>query len=156
MSELTLAAEPCERILRYEGAELVREHQAECGVHQEIMPLDIDWHLMKSLEAAGLWVTLALRRKGVLIGYSNWAVMRPVVYQTTLYASCQQLFLRASERRGWAGVKLIRGAETIFRALGVRVIDYHTFVASGLPDMSRLFKRLGYAPRAVVLSKGFA
>jgi len=147
--ELTLAIEPVAPSAFGGGFALAEDHWDECGLFKDHIPLDLDWDKIFKLEEMGMWKSMALRRNGVLLGYSNWIVGPTLHYRSTVFAQNDSIFLAAGAREGYAGIKLIRGAEEILRGLGVKRIDYHArpFMRVGKKDrpLSELFERLGYS-----------
>lgn len=112
------------------------------------MPLDLDWDKIYQLERVGVWKSIAMRRDGHLIGYSNWIVSPVLHYKSAVVAKNDSIFLAPDEREGYTGVRLIRGSEAILRGLGVKRIDYHArpfmLVGTKKRPLAELFEALGY------------
>lgn len=129
-------------------AALADAHWTECGVHKDAIPLDVDWDKIAAYETIGMWKSIVMRRDGRMIGYSNWVIGPPLHYRSTIFANNDSIYLDPSERNGWAGVRLIRGAEPILRGLGVRRIIYHArpfkLIGAHNRPLAELFVRLGY------------
>lgn len=137
--------------LRADGFDdLLVENFAETGMHDDVSPLAVNWPAYYGLERSGVLRSFALRRGGRLIGYTLFFLQPTLHSRRTVWAVNDLIWVRPDERRGRAGVTLIRRSEQLLREAGARVILY-----ASKPDLSnkhgydsvgRLFAKLGYGP----------
>lgn len=106
--------------------DLAALHWEEVAGDKDVIPLAPDWDRYRALEKSGVFKCLAARRDGILIGYSWWLVGPSLHYMTTKHAVNDLIFLDPDERRGLAGVRLIREGERALRDLGVVKVIYHS------------------------------
>lgn len=122
---------------------LLQRHWSEVALCDVYGPVDIDENAYRSAEAANmLRVYTARREDGILTGYAVYFVMPNFHYRTKLVAEADVFFLVPEERRGLAGLRLLRFADQELRKEGVNVIVQKVKVAH---DCGALFKRLGYS-----------
>jgi hypothetical protein len=145
---LTLGLETLDQ-LRADGFDdLLADNFAEVETHQDVSPLDVNWPAYYGLARSGILKCFALRRGGALVGYNLFFLQPTLHSRRTVWAVNDLVYLIPEERRGWAGVRLIRGTEQLLREAGAKVILY-----GSKPDLSskrhrdsvgKLFARLGY------------
>lgn len=142
--ELRFTVEPFGYV-REEIAGLMERHWREIG-GTDAQPLDVDWDRFEQLEAAGVLYTLCARdRGGQLAGYVVHIVAPALHYRSFLQAHDDAHYLAPEYRRGLAAVRMLKAAEDMLRAAGVKAVTYHTKLRAG-NDRGAVFKRLGYEP----------
>lgn len=143
---LTLAPETIDQLRASGFDDLLVAHYEE--VEDPHSPMAVNWPAYYGLERQGVLQVFALRRDGRLIGYSSWFVQPPLHHRGTLWAVCDAVYVDPDERRGWAGVKLIRGAEQMLREQGAKVVSYNVKPdldgKRGRDSVGHLLRRLGY------------
>lgn len=105
---------------------LLVEHWVEVAMDRDIIPLAVDWDRYRLFEKTEAFKTLAMRKDGVLVGYSAWFINPHLHYKTTLFALNDVIYLDPAYRRGLAGARLVREAENALAALGAVKAIYHT------------------------------
>lgn len=119
-------------------------------------PLAMDWATYELLEQAGLEVCIAMRRAAVLIGYAVFLLSPALHCRGRVHAASDAFYVLPAERRGYAGIRLIRAAEQALRAAGVYAVQctIATRVRSRRgTDLQPLFHRLGYAAAEIGMRK---
>lgn len=125
-SAYTLEWEPINKLMVEDNlSDLLFNHWVEVALDKDSIPLDPDWERVLELEKAGVFYAAAMRREGKLIGYNAFAVYPHVHYKSTLHAFNDVIYIDPAER-GFAGVRLVRGVESMLKDLGVRKVVYHT------------------------------
>jgi GNAT superfamily N-acetyltransferase len=119
------------------------QHWCEVALDQAAVPLDPDLERYQAYADAGHLFILSMRDAGKLVGYFVGIVSGHLHYKSTRMCFTDLFYLLPAYRKGLAGVRLFREAETALRARGVRRIQTATKLHAHL-DMSRLLERLGY------------
>jgi GNAT superfamily N-acetyltransferase len=119
------------------------KHYKEVALDQEYISLDPDLERYQAYADAGQLFILTMRDEGKLVGYFTAILGGHLHYKSTLMAFVDLYLVDKPYRKGLAGVRLFREAETALRALGVRRIQTATKLHAHL-DISRLLARLGY------------
>lgn len=146
---LSFQWEPLARVLNDGAADMAAANYREMEIHQDAVPLDIDWEHYLRLEQAGTYRVVAARRNGRLIGYNSFHLNRHARYRGTTFAVGDILYLLPAERRGMAGVRFIEATEALLKEAGVKKAEYgiklhHRIGASG-GTVGDLLVHLGYA-----------
>jgi GNAT superfamily N-acetyltransferase len=128
------------------------QHYKEVALDQAYISLDPDIERYESYAKAGHLFILSMRDAGKLVGYFVGIVSGHLHYKSTLMCFTDLFYVLPTYRKGLAGVRLFREAETALRALGVRRIQTATKLHAHL-DISRLLERLGYARAEVAYHK---
>lgn len=103
--------------------DLLQQHWQELATDKELMVLKPDWDRYAVLEQAGvLYVLTARTDDGELVGYHSFMVDHNLHYQDLLLAVSDVLFLRADQRQGRAGLRLIDLTEELSRNAGAVAI----------------------------------
>jgi len=104
-----------------DGQEIFKIHYDELALHKEAMPLGLDNDAYTDLERKGYLLVVAARRDGTLIGYWVGVVLshHPHNKNAGKVATTDMFVIKPAERRGGAGVKLLRAAESAMRNLGI-------------------------------------
>lgn len=119
------------------------KHWLEVALDQAAIPLDPDLERYQAYADAGQLFILTMRDEGKLVGYLTAILSGHLHYKSTLMAFVDLYLVDKPYRKGLAGVRLFREAETALRALGVRRIQTATKLHAHL-DVSRILARLGY------------
>ena len=146
---LTCQRETCAQIIE-DIKPLIVRHWREIALHQDEVPLDPDYAKYKKLEAAGALCIVSCRRDAALVGYSIFFLNRHIHYKGCFMASNDVLFLDAPERKGTAGLKLIRESERILEGLGVKRVIWHI---KPKHDFSPILRRFGYEQEEIIMGK---
>lgn len=129
---------------------MLQRHWDELALDKESVPLAPDWRRYDELEAQGMLSAIAVRERSRLVGYSLMVLTRGLHYSTCPEAQMDIFWLDPEIRGRWAGVRMFRAHEKELRRRGVKRVH----VGSKLHrDSSRLFRRLGYQPVELWLSK---
>lgn len=127
--------------IRDEMTALMAAHWAEVAHDRDTRELDPDWDAFAALEQAGQIYTLTVRSEGVLVGYLV-AIVRPHLHaRKTLTAYVDAVYLAPIARRGRAGDRVLRHADTALEALGAEFIYWHVKAER---DFGPLLDRIGY------------
>lgn len=137
---LTYARESL-RAIRDEMAALMAAHWAEVAHDRDTRALDPDWDTFFGMEAVGQLYTLTVRHDGALAGYLV-AILRPHLHaRKTITAYVDAVYLAPVARRGLAGMRFLRHADTALAALGAQFIYWHVKAER---DFGPLLDRIGY------------
>jgi GNAT superfamily N-acetyltransferase len=151
MEPLSMQVEPTVAILREaEATGMLQRHWEELALDKGRVPLQPDWRRYGEMEAQGMLSTVAVRQRSQLVGYSIMVVSTGLHYADCPEARMDIFWLMPEVRGGPGGLQMFRKHEKELRRRGVRRI----YVGSKLHrDSSPLFRRLGYQPVELWLSK---
>lgn len=116
-------------------------HWQEIALDHSVIPLAPDWQKYINLERSNQLHIVAARDNGVLVGYFFTIVLTHLHYCTTVMAWSDIMFLRPEYRRGFAGIRLVKEAEKMVRALGAKRLY---IMCKVYHDIEGLLARLGY------------
>lgn len=133
-----------------EASELLRLHWEEVAPYKDLLTLNPDMQMYRTLEEQGRIVVVTARRLGELIGYVVMMLHAHHHYSHVLTATEDIHFLHPDHRKGSLGLRLIAAAEAEMAARGVRVMTLRTKVTH---NHGLLFERLGYQPQDIVYTK---
>lgn len=139
---LAVEWEPVSRLLDDGAEDLIYRHWRETSIDHEDVPLDPDWSRVFSLERAGNLRVAALRRRGALIGYAVFTSAPHFHFRSSVYATCNAIYV-LPEHRGYAAGRLLLRTEALLRDLGVAKVVHQAPVLRG-KKMGALLARLGY------------
>ena len=136
---------------------LLEAHYREVGfVHRGRtvpIPLDVDVHGYRALEAAGILRGFTARRGGLLIGYAAFVVAQSNLHHRGLrYASLDVLSV-VPRYRGLTGSRLMEYAERELKAEGCQMV---TIAVPKVCDWTPLAERMGYEPVETYMQKWIA
>lgn len=126
-------------------------HWEEVENDQAVNPLSINWSAYRDLERTEVLRVYLLRRGKRLIGYSCWFLQPLLHHATTRWAVCDLLYVIPEERKGWAGVFLIRESVRRLKADGARIINVSVKPRSNLDSqrgrgtVGTLLEKLGFS-----------
>lgn len=125
------------------------EHYDEIAV-QKSMKMKPDEPAYRALDASGQLDVLVGRKDGQMVGYVLSVVRPHLHYADSLCGFEDGYFLTKPERRGMAGVRLIREWEASMRARGCQ---RWFIMTKPFLDMGPVLKRLGYSLTDYVYAK---
>lgn len=134
---LTFQRESIDKLLSEGAEDLFIQNWEQIALDRDKVLFVPDWDVYRKLEKKKQMVICTIRRGGRLVGYASFWLVTPARYSTTLHAQNDVIYVDPSER-GFAGVVLVRKAEKVLRALGVKKLSYHT----------KLHVPLGHATKA--------
>ena len=140
---LTYQWEPFSAVVQ-EVLPLLREHWHEIGLDHDKCPLDPNWQACMAYEQSGQLHVFTARSEGALVGYNAFIVHGRLHYQSTKFALNDVIWLHPLHREGFAGVRLIKGAEPHLRSLGAKFIEYGPKLHFRDGHFQKLLTRLGY------------
>lgn len=105
--------------------DIAREHWHEVGLNKDRIPFDPNYLRFMEMEDKGLFKIMAARRGGTLVGYNGFFTMPHLHYWSSFHALNDVIYVDPDER-GWTGIRLIREAEKLLLAMGVKKIMYHS------------------------------
>ena len=114
---------------------------AEVESDTDLIPYNPDWDRAFALERQGILKVLSARIGGKLIGLNSFMVMDYFHSKGVLHAFNDLIYVTPTHR-GTAGVRLIRAAEPMLKALGVVRVFYAW--KPRRPEVGALLEKLGY------------
>lgn len=118
-----------------ESAELLIEHREELATDKAIMVLKPDFERYLALEDAGVLMVIAAYRGPRMVGYSVNLVTNNLHYADLVMCQNDVLFLTKSERKGTAGLRLIRETQRRGKAAGAKVMLWHAKPGTNLDKL---------------------
>jgi len=118
---------------------------------QALPPMDVDYQKYVKIEGLGLLRTFTVRWQGELAGAMVVFVAPNLHHKSSLWATCDAIWIRPDMRRPLMGMRLIRFAEGMLRAEGVNVIRMSSKLKR--PELGRLLTFLQYHPVEVQYQK---
>lgn len=118
-------------------------HYHELALNQDKVPLSPQFNKYIEMENRGELLFVALREKGILVGYFIGFVAPALHYSTCLTCQMDIFYVLPSHRGSGTGVQLFKFVEDQLKKRGVQRL----YVGSKLhKDASWLFESLGYTP----------
>ena len=118
-SDLKYQKESCNGSIIEELKTLIGAHRDEVSMFSEkIAPLDPDWDMYLMLEEKKALFTYTARNNGKLVGYYISFIVNHIHYKQTKVADCDIMYIMPEHRKGFAGFKLVRGAEKELEEIG--------------------------------------
>lgn len=151
MQHLSMQVENAVDILREAAATgMLQQHWEELALDKGEVPLAPDWDRYQLMDAHGMLSAIAVRERSRLVGYSIMVLTHGLHYRDCSEARMDIFWLDPEVRGRMGGVRMFRAHERELRRRGVKRI----YVGSKLHrDSSVLFRRLGYRPVEVWMSK---
>ena len=146
---LAFGWEPVARLLDEPNlGEMLRAHWEELSAHKEELPLDPDFERLIVYNDAGLYRVWTARDGDTLAGYIAFYVFSPPHHKSAVIAVDDGYYLAPAYRRGWAGVRMWRGALDALAQLGVvGCIGHHKLhFQERRGGIGAIFRRLGFEP----------
>lgn len=147
---ITLSVERMDSSLMDEMAGLWIDHWKEVSHYPDkiVLAVDREWYSVQ--QDHGLYLLIAAREEGKLVGYAGFTLMAHPHYVNNIFSNMDVAFLDKEHRKGTVGIKMFKKAEEELKELGVDVIFLRTKVHYNLGP---IFERLGYTQAEVAYSK---
>lgn len=137
-------------LVREEMQALLLAHWHEIALNKDVVPLDPNWGLYDTLEAAAVLHLTTARLDGALVGYAAYVIGPNLHYRSLIVAESDVFYISPAHRRGMTGARLIQAAERHLIAVGVNKIVHRVKLHK---DVGALFERLGHVPIERVYAK---
>jgi GNAT superfamily N-acetyltransferase len=108
--------------MKAEAEPIFKVHYDELALHKAVMPMGFDHDFYFNLESNNFLLVVTARRDGRLVGYYVGIVIshHPHNKEGGKVSTTDMFYLLPEERKGGAGVKLLRFAENELRREGVK------------------------------------
>lgn len=138
--------------LERDGSEIFKVHYGELALHKQAMPMGLDNTIYLEFERLGLLLVLTARRDGKLVGYFVAITIHhhPHNKDGGKVSTCDMFYILPEHRRGGAGAKLLKAAESELRARGVKKASISTKLHF---ENGALLDALGWEPTDIVRQK---
>ena len=127
--------------IRHEIQPLLGAHWDEIACKTICGPLDVNEDVYRLLEQSGALHITTAREQGRLVGYAAYIVGANAHYKTRIMAEADVFYMHPSQRRGTAGIRLLKAAEAALHARGAHIIVNKVKVSH---DVGPIFARMGY------------
>jgi len=118
---------------------------------QSLPPMEVDYDNYVRLEGLGVLRTFTVRWQGELVGAMVFFVAPNMHHRSSLWATCDVVWIRPDMRKPMVGMRLVRYAEITFEHDGVNVLRMGTKIKH--PALGRLLEYLGWTPVEVSWQK---
>jgi hypothetical protein len=135
--------------LRRDCQILIERNWQEIALHQDEVPLLVDWPRYERMNKDGLVDAVTVRDNGVLVGYNVFFYGRPIHYSGTMVATNDVLYLAPEYRKGSLGIRLIKKGEEVW----MRRADMCVMHAKPHNYLGRILERLGYGVAEIMYHK---
>jgi GNAT superfamily N-acetyltransferase len=126
-------------------------HWEDVALDQETIKLNPNWTIYAKMADNGtLHITTARDETGELVGYAAYLLSENNHYQQMVQADGDIFWLHPKQRKGMAGVRLLRKAEEFLIECGVKKIINKVKLHK---DVGIIFERLGYTAIERVYAK---
>lgn len=127
------------------------EHYEELETEKErLKPFDFFWEGYRASDNAGSLLFIAVRKDGKMIGYCINFLMPSFFYKSISTCLTHIFYIKREERKGGAGIKMLKFLEKELRALGVK--EWLSGYRVNL-DISKIYERLGFEKTEVLYRK---
>lgn len=123
-----------------QAVDLLVEHREELATDKALMKLKPDFERYYALDDTGSLLVIGAYRGERLIGYSVNIVTNNMHYADLEMCQNDVLFLTKSERKGSAGLRLIRKTQELARFEGAQIMLWH---AKPETNLDQLMPRMG-------------
>jgi hypothetical protein len=130
-----------------EAAALLIEHREELATDKSLMVLKPDVERYYGIEALGWLMVIGAYRGSKLIGYSVNIVSNNLHYADLIQGQNDVLFLTKDERKGSAGLRLIRQTHKLMKMEGAKIMLWH---AKPGTNLDKLMPRMGGTVQDVI------
>lgn len=130
-----------------QAVELLIEQSKELTTDRHLMKLNPDFAKYYELDHVGALIVLGVYRGSQLVGFSANIITNNLHYADLRYCQNDVLFLTKSERKGSAGLRLIRKTEEMARLEGAKIMLWH---AKPGTTLDKLLPRMGASVQDVV------
>tara|TARA_R110000822_G_scaffold38746_11_gene107142 strand:+ start:590 stop:1039 length:450 start_codon:yes stop_codon:yes gene_type:complete len=132
---------------------LLIDHWHHIALDKDRVPLAPAWDLYRDLDEQGSMKIITAREGGELVGYIVYLLSPSLHYTSQFFAEGDIFWLSPAHRKGSAGLRLFRFAETILKDAGVtKVINKVKLHA----DVGKVFEHMGYSPIERVYAKAIS
>ena len=128
---------------------LMLEHWEEVGADKGQAKFSLDVPTFEVLDKCGMLQVVVARNAGRIVGYSM-VIVRKHMHYDLLCGFEDAFFLSPKERKGLAGVRLLRETAKAAKARGVQKLFWHS---KTIKPLGTLFERLGYVKSDEIYSK---
>lgn len=136
--------------------DLVKDHFNEVSSSKDDFEFNFNWRIWFDMDRAGFLHIYGVFDGKNLVGYAPVMKVPNLINAHVRTCIVQSIYIDPQYRKGTAGIKLIRSAEKLARALDAEElkvsISKNSKSSKGKP-LSGLFTNLGYKFREVVYSK---
>jgi len=129
---------------------LIELHWKEVALNQKQIKLNPDWEAYHNLESQGKLKIFTAREGNLLVGYFVVILSTNLHYKDHVFATNDIIYLHKGYRKGFAGIRLIKFAESCLREDGVSVLTINTKVHR---PFDKVLSRLKFNPIERVYSK---
>ena len=134
-----------------DGMELVIDHWQDVALNKDDIPLDPNWDVYANLCDTGVaHIVTARTSEGELVGYSVCMLSPHLRYKGVKWAEGDVFFLHPAYRKGRAGIRLLKAAEKMMKALGAEKIYQKVKLHK---DVGKVFEHMGYSAIERVYAK---
>lgn len=130
--------------------DLIAMHYDEIAADKHVIKLDPDWGRYQALERDSALRIFTARDEGKLVGYSVFFLIFHHHYKSNLFAQNDMLYLMPDQRKGLAGIRLLRYSEAQLTKDRVDKIMWNVNVKN---DWRVILTRMGYVERDVIMAK---
>lgn len=135
---------------------LVQDHFNEVASSKGDFDFELNWRILQDMSDAGFLYICAAFADSNLVGYALIMKVPNLIHAQVKTCAIQSMYLAPKYRKGSTGIRLVRFAENVAKALEaeeLRVsISKNSKSSRGKP-LSGLFTNLGYKFKEVVYSK---
>lgn len=124
-----------------EIAPLLKEDWEEIEHQKSRRPLNPDWEAYANLELAGVLKIFTARDGKQLVGYASCFLLPDIHSRGIISANFEILFVTASHRNGFVGLRLMKFAEKCVKQDGAKFCFVTTTQQN---SASKMMERLGY------------
>lgn len=130
-----------------QAVDLLVEHREELATDKALMVLKPDFEKYYAMDDFGALLVIGAYRGGELIGYSVNIISQNLHYADLRQCQNDVLFLTKDERKGSAGLRLIRKTQEMARLEGAKIMLWH---AKPETNLDQLMPRMGGAVQDVI------
>jgi hypothetical protein len=127
--------------VKHEIQPLIEAHWKEIALHKDDIKLEPNWNAYSRMAEQGALRVYTARKGDELVGYFVCIVMPSLHYMRHLFANNDVLFLKKAERKGTAGIRLIKFAVQELTQEGVSLINVNV---KKKQDFGPVLEHLGF------------
>jgi len=122
--------------------QLVIDHWEDVALNKNDTPLDPNWEGYAQIFDAGIGHIMTARtEEGKLVGYSVCTMVPHLRYKSVKWAEGDIFFLHPDYRKGREGIRLLKAAEHMMKALGAEKLYQKIKLHK---DVGKVFEHMGY------------
>jgi hypothetical protein len=130
-----------------QAVDLLIDHREELATDKALMVLKPDFETYYNLDELGALLVIGAYRGDRLVGYSVNLISKNLHYADLVQCQNDVLFLDKSERKGSAGLRLIRKTQELARFEGAKIMLWH---AKPETNLDQLMPRMGASVQDVI------